>query len=195
MFTAIAPEFNEMNPPSCPPLPTERSRDQEELIKFNMLNKMTCNYLVALGLTIEAENFRQTVNLNRQRCLTSAPVVDELLQHVAVQQQPNIEAQLFPTLAAAVKNGTTTTINAAATSAIDSATVPSCAGPPPKIAPTLPLAGPRIVYDGLPNSIAPKWPLVGPRILNHGASLGNTSMGCHFPIVAAQQHTKSFVQT
>lgn len=228
-----------MNPPSHPPSPAERSRDQEELVKFYMLNKMTYNYLVALGFTIEAENVRQTVNLNPLQCLTSLALVDELLQYVTVQQQqpPNIDAQLFPTLADAIKNGTTTTINAAATSAIGSATVPSFAGPPPNIAPTLPLAGSRIVnigaspanilpvnapdastmgsatvpscavppnisprlplaggwigYNGLPIRIAPNLPLVRSSILNH-PSLGNTSMGCHFPVVAAQQHTQFF---
>lgn len=200
----------------------ERSRDQEELIKFYVLSKMIYNYLAALGLAIEAENFRQTMNLNSLHCLTSLPVVDELLQHVTLQQQqPNVDAQLFPTLADAIRNGSTTTTNAPAASAIGSATVPSCAGPPPNIASTLPLAGPRTVNFGAslenispsvnapaastmgsatvpscaaPPSIAPKLPLAGPRIVSNGARLGSTSMGYNFPTVAAQ-HKKFFCAT
>ncbi|KAL3525009.1 hypothetical protein ACH5RR_013381 [Cinchona calisaya] len=140
-----------MNPPSYPPSPVERSRDREELVKFYVLNEMTYKYLVSLGLRTEAEKFRQIMNLQSVASLTSLPVVDELLPHVTIQQQPpNIGMQLFPNLATTIINGSTTD------TVID--TVPTV---PNSIAPFL----------------APKRTIFGPiSVNNNGTILGNTSI-------------------
>lgn len=165
-----------MNFPYYPPFPMERSPDREELIKFYVLNKMTYKYLAALGLSYEAEKFRQTVNSYSVQCLASLPVGDEMLQYVTVQQPPNIDAQLFPTLGNAIIAGSTAdTVVIPTASTVGTVTVPWSAGPP--TAPTLALAGP-------------------PRTINNGASPGNSSMGHNlFPFATAQRRAQFFSAT
>ncbi|KAL3527460.1 hypothetical protein ACH5RR_012116 [Cinchona calisaya] len=79
----------------------------KNLIKFFELNKLTYDYLVALGLKNEVENFRQGLHQHGVQYLTSLPKVDEL--RADLTQQPeyktNIKEQSFSILANASTSG------------------------------------------------------------------------------------------